>query len=109
MVTFDEFAKVFAFDTQKKCCIEILFQVTGSNKFNSCWMGKCYSVEKERDVYWFGLTEDGNNAYEYLSFSNLINAPVFDNHTLLELWSKITILEIDGCEPEQRIHTYFKE
>ena len=85
---------------------EIAFSVKGSEKFSFCWMGKMPDRVTKADVYWFGLTPDGNNAYDYSTFEEMSAAQVFDGSSLFERWNDVIILEIDACDPEERLQSY---
>lgn len=109
MISFEQIEKLFAFNTKQKFCVEILFQVHGIAKFDYCWMGKTWSREEKKDVYWYGLTSDGQNAYDYTSFEEMANDAVFDGRSLKDIWDQIEIEEIDGCDPEERLKDYIGE
>ena len=100
MITFDQIKKLFAFNTQGKQCIEIEFSVKGSDKFDNCWMGKFFDRKTKKDVYWFGLTADGSNAFDYPTFEEFASAKVFDGASLSQIWEEVTVLTVDGCDPE---------
>jgi len=100
MITFDKLSHMFAVETKKEYCLEIGFSVLGSEKFSSCWMGKQFDEEKQQDIYWYGLTEDGENAYEYISFEEMSDACVFDGRNLKEIWNKVELWSVDGAEPD---------
>ena len=100
MITFDQIKKLFAFNTQGKHCIEIEFSVKGSDKFDNCWMGKFFDRKAKKDVYWFGLTADGSNAFDYPTFEEFASAKVFDGVSLSQIWEEVTVLTVDGCDPE---------
>ena len=78
MITFDQIKRLMSFDIKKKYCIEIAFSVADSVKFDFCWMGKLPDKETGADVYWFGLTEDGENGFDYPTFEEFASAKVFD-------------------------------
>ena len=109
MITFEQIKKLFAFETQGKYCVEILFSVRESRKFDCCWMGKIHDIEIGRDTYWFGLTADGKNAFDYATFEEFSNAKVFDGKSLFEIWDSVTVEEIDSCEPMERLSNYIGE
>ena len=109
MISFDQIKQIFAFETQGRYCVEILFSVHESKKFDCCWMGKFHDKKIGHDVYWFGLTSDGKNAFEYATFGELSNANVFDGKSLFEIWDTLTVEEIDGCEPMDRLRHYIGE
>lgn len=100
MITFDQIEKLFAFNTQGNCCLEIEFSIRGSDKFDNCWMGKLFDKKTKKDVYWFGLTADGSNAFDYPTFEEFASAKVFDGASLSQIWEEVTILTVDGCDPE---------
>lgn len=109
MITFDQIEKLFAFDTERRFCVEIFFVLTGSEKFSYCWMGKMWNREEQRDVYWYGLTPDGLNAFDYSTFGEMVDAPVFDGQSLCQVWERVIIEDIDGCDPVERLHDYLDE
>ena len=100
MITFDQIEKLFAFNTQGNCCLEIEFSIRGSDKFDNCWMGKLFDKKRKKDVYWFGLTADGSNAFDYPTFEEFASAKVFDGKSLAQIWKEVTVLTVDGCDPE---------
>ena len=107
MTTFADITKVFSFDLQGNYCIEVLFSVKGYPKFQHCWMGKMpYKNDTQEDSYWFGLFSDGSGAYDYNSFNEFSSAPVFDGKSLKDIWECVEIIEIDGCDPAERIQFF---
>lgn len=109
MITFEQIGKLFATDTQGALCIEILFSVKGSEKLDRCMMGIFRYKEESKAVYWLGLTKDGKNAFDYSTFEELSSAKVFDGKSLYEIWDTVTVEEIDGCEPMERLLAYIGE
>ena len=105
-MTFEVFQKLMSFDTKGRSCIEILFLVKENDKFNFCWMGKMPDRKTKKDVFWYGLTPDGKNAYDYLTFEEFSSANVFDGKSLLEIWDNIVIEEINGCDPMEMVDIY---
>lgn len=104
MISFDDIIKVFSFDLQGKYCIEILFSVKGNPKLQHCWMGKLPDKnDTQEDSYWFGLFPDGSAAYDYDNFNEFSSAPLFDGKSLKEIWEYVEIIEIDGCDPADRL------
>ena len=85
MITFEQITKLFTFNTKKKFCVEIQFMLLNSQKYDYCWMGKMWSREEQKDVFWYGLTPDGKNAFDYPSFEEMANAPVFDGLSLKDV------------------------
>ena len=107
-ITFQDLTKVFEVSVGQNACIEIEFMLSNNHKFRQCWMGKLYDKEMDREVYWFGLTKDGMNAYDYISFEEMSQATVFDENSLKDVWDGIEIISIDGCEPEERVKYYLR-
>ena len=105
-ISFEDLTKVFAVSVGKTACIEVEFHLSNSDKYCQCWMGKLYDKEIEKETYWFGLTEDGMNAYEYTSFEEMSQATVFDGESLKDVWNDVEIISIDGCEPVERVEYY---
>lgn len=108
MISFDDISNLFARDLHNTSCIEVNFMVLDNPKFIDCWMGKMPDKRINKERYWFGLTEDGENASDYESFVEMVEARVFDSISLKEIWNQIQILSIDGCEPDWMISMYLK-
>ena len=106
MIQFEQMKQLFTFDTKKKFCVEIQFMLQGSTKFDYCWMGKMWSRDEQKDVFWYGLTPDGKNAFDYPSFEEMSQAPVFGGLSLKEAWDQVIVEEIDGCDPLERLQCY---
>lgn len=106
MISFNDKLKVFNTDLKGKFCIEIEFKIKDNYKYNDCWMGKLPDKKTKNDVLWFGLLSDGTAGYYYLTFKDMYSAPVFDGNSLYELWERVSINSIDGCDPEDRIGDY---
>ena len=107
MIPFEDIAKFFSLDLEEKQCIEIEFSVKGYPKYQSCWMGKMPDKEnKEKELYWYGLAPNGSEAYDYDNFQDFSSALVFGGKSLKEIWDKIELLSIDGCDPKDRLAVY---
>ena len=104
MITFDELKKLFSADLEHKYCLEILFDVDGEAEYQNCFMGKMPDEEHEsKYLYWFGLKEDGSQAFEFDNFDDFAAAPVFGGNTLHSIWHRVQIESVDGCDLETRI------
>lgn len=101
-IPFEQLRTLFSFDTEEGLCLEIEFLLNVNPDFDCCCMGKKYCKDVAGDIYWFGLTPDGINAYEYTSFEDFSNEPVFNGKSLLEIWNEVQILTIDGDNPCRR-------
>jgi len=107
MISFNDITKLFSRNLEGTFCIEIEFLVKEESTYQSCWMGKMPAKEnKEREVYWYGLVPDGSEAYDYDNFRDFSSASVFHGKSLKEIWEKVEILSIDGCDPEERLLAY---
>ena len=106
MITFDQIKQLLSLDIEGKYCFEIQFAVNGSEKFNFCWMGKLPDSKTAADVYWYGLTEDDENAYDFATFDEFANAKVFDGKSLLDVWKDVRVKSINSCDPLEMIELY---
>ncbi len=102
-ITLNELKRLFSTESDGDFCIEILFSLSEQKDFKECWMGKSTNFKKP---YWFGLSPDSKSKYDFESFDQMLKAPVFDDKCLQEVAEAINIIEIDGCEPEQRLLYY---
>ena len=106
MITFEDLERLFASETVQKYGLELEFWLKGSEKFDLCCMGRLWDKREKRAVYWYGLTPDGENAYDFPSFEEMAAAPVFDGLSLREIWDGVELLTIDACDPMERIGEY---
>lgn len=106
-ITFEEFCSVMSFDiTDNQTCIEIEFCIDNYKDYQGCWLGKMLYGKDEKVMYWFGLTEDGLQAYDFDSFDQFLNAKVFYFKSIKEIWDLVTIRSIDACNVEERLSFY---
>ena len=105
-MTFELFQKLMSIDTTGRFCVEIQFSVKGNEKYNYSWMGKMPDRKTKQDVFWYGLTSDGKNEYDYQTFEEFSSASIFDGKSLLEIWNNIVIEEINGCDPMVMVDLY---
>lgn len=91
-------------------CIEMNFSIKNDTKYKDCWIGKMPDDNKfGKEVYWFGLVEDGSQGYEYDTLDDLIKAKVFNGKSLSEIFNKIIWNTLDGCSFEERLSYYINE
>ena len=109
MISFEQIEKLFSCDSVQKCGIEIEFRLKESEKFDFCCMGLLLDKRKKRNVYWYGLTPDGENAYDFATFEEMAAAPVFDGLCLCEIWDRVELLSFDACDPMERIRDFIDE
>lgn len=70
-------------------------------------MGKMPNPDdRSKELYWFGLTPDGSQAYDYDTAEEILNAKVFHGKSLSDVIQNITWLEIDGCGVKWRLPDY---
>lgn len=102
----EEFSQMMDYDVVSRgACIEIQFEVEGSDEYNGCWMGKMPDAEKNslEETYWYGLVKDGSQAYSYPQKEEFLQAKIFNGKSILEIWDTIDIWPIDGCDVEERL------
>ena len=77
-------------------CIEILFCVDNDDEYQESWMGKMLDKRTKRNIFWFGLTDDGKQAYNYDSLQEFTDAKVFHgSSSLKDIWDLITLISVD--------------
>lgn len=88
-------------------CIEMNFSIKDDKEYKNCWIGKMPDDNKfGKEVYWFGLVEDGSQGYEYDTLDDIINAKVFNGKSLSEIFDEITWNTLDGSSFEERLSDY---
>ena len=107
-ITFEEFCSVMLYNISNNQTIEIEFCIDNCKDYQCSWLGKMFDDEGEESIYWFGLTEDGSQAYDYESFEQFSNANVFHGKSIKEIWNLVTILSIDACNIEERLPFYLE-
>ena len=106
-ISLDDFKQMMLFDVVKRnACIEIEFCIEGSDEYTSCWLGKTIDRNTSREVYWFGLTPDGLQAYDFETLEIFLNAEVFEGQSLGEKWELVNVYSIDGCNVKERLLFY---
>lgn len=100
-LTFDDIIKVFEQTISNSCC-EIEFCVNGMDTYSLCWMGKMRDRDNpEKYCHWFGLVEDGSQAYDYDNLEDFLNAKVFEGLSLKEVSDKIEYVSVNACTPDR--------
>jgi len=54
-------------------------------------------------LYYVEKGAEGDEILYFDTVGDLINAPMFDGESLLQVWNKMEIISIDGREPQERI------
>ena len=106
-ITFGNFTSVMFSDiTERTDGIEIWFCVDDNQDYYSCWLGKMIDKQTNSVCYWFGLVEDGSQAYDFDSFEQFVNANVFNGKSIKDIWDSVSLLSIDACDVQQRLPFY---
>ena len=106
---FGYFEKVMKSKVSDKYSVEIQFEVESSEIYNLSWMGKSIERETNREVFWFGLVEDGSQAYDYETFDEFVNSQVFyGEKSLKDLWDLILIFSLNGANESDIINVFLK-
>lgn len=108
-ISFLEFNKMMSYDVQgTNTCIEIRFQIDKDKKYDLCWMGKFFDNVNKKEIYWYGLVEDGTESYSFESEMEFVMAPIYKGENIKNIWNYITIISIDGCDVDERLLYYLK-
>jgi len=109
-IAFDDFKKMMESDVMSgPSCIEVEFCIDNFSEYDSCWLGKMGGsnhVKFERALYWYGLKPDGSQPYDFESFDDFVNAPVFRGKSIKEIWDSVTLYSIDGCTVDFMLPVY---
>ena len=109
-LTFAEFQGVMRHDLLEIGeCIEAEFCVDGCAEYKAANLGKTIDRYTNKEIYWFGLTEDGLQAYDFNSFEDFSNAKVFHGKDLKGIWESVSFYSIDACEVQERLPFYLGE
>ena len=106
-ISFEDFKKIMSYDiTKKQTCIEIHFCVDNYDAYQTSWLGKMLDRKTNKVIYWFGLTEDGSQAYDFDSFEEFVNAKVFYGKSLKEIWNSVSLISIDASDVQESLQFY---
>ena len=89
----DELIEILSRDVLKNnSCVEMNFFVDGDTEYTDCWLGKMPNKEKlGLELYWYGLVPDGTQAYDFYDLHEFLNAKVFHNESLIDIFDKISM------------------
>jgi len=108
-IVFEDFEHIMLYDVvENHACIEIEFCVDNYLDYQASWLGKTVNRDTKKAAYWFGLTEDGLQAYDFDSFEQFANAKIFHGSSIKEIWDSISLLSIDACETQERLSFYLE-
>lgn len=89
-----------------KISIEMEFLVDNFPMYQNCYLGKMANKDAEKVEYWFGLTPDGTQAYSYDTFEELVNARVFCDKSLKEVWNSVYFFSLNSATLEEVLPFY---
>ena len=108
-ITFESFELIMSYDLNKKRDphIEISFCIDGDMDYQASWMGKAIVDDgSKKQMYWYGLTPDCSQAYDFDSFEQFSNAKVFHGKSIKEVWQLVSIFSIDGGQVQEVLPFY---
>ncbi|WP_195266845.1 hypothetical protein [Clostridium sp. 1001275B_160808_H3] len=62
---------------ENNTCIEMNFCIDDDIEYQDCWLGKTSNKDNNKEIYWYGLVEDGSQAYNYDCLEDFFSAKVF--------------------------------
>ncbi len=91
-------------------CIEMNFCIDDDTEYEDCWLGKMPDRDNlDKEVYWYGLTSDGLQAYDYAKLEDILNSKVFNGKSLCDVIEKVTWYSLDECSIEERLPDYLDD
>ncbi len=70
-------------------CIEINFCIDDDTEYEDCWLGKMPDRDNPgKEVYWYGLTSNDLQAYDYAKLEDILNSKVFHGKSLCDVIEK---------------------
>ncbi len=91
-------------------CIEMNFCIDDDTEYEDCWLGKMPDRDNlGKEVYWYGLTSDGLQAYDYAKLEDILNSKVFHGKSLCDVIENVTWYSLDGCSIEERLPDYLDD
>lgn len=102
---FEKFYEIF----KKYGFLKSTFRLKNSKKFQNVWFGVMSNPYKNSELtYWFNCNED-NLKYEFPSVDEFVNAKIFDEKSLKDIWENIEIISLDGKSPYDYIAPHFEQ
>lgn len=87
--------------------IEMNFSLENDKKYDDCWLGKMPNENNcGKELFWYGLVEDGNENYNYDNLEELLTANIFNGKNLKEIIKDVEWHSLDGCSIEERLIDY---
>ena len=108
-IDFQDFKRIMLYAINNNACIEIEFCVDNYMEFQNAWMGKIVNPNTKKPTFWFGLTPDGTQAYDFDTFEAFISARIFRGKSIEEIWDSISISSLDGGLLEETLPFYLEQ
>lgn len=91
-------------------CIEMNFCIDNDKEYEDCWIGKMPDKgDVTKEIYWYGLVQDGSQAYDYNELEDILNAKVFYGKSIYDVIEEITWYSLDGCSIEDMVSYYIND
>lgn len=102
-IKLEDLIKILNSDVIKyKSCIEMNFCIDNDVEYEDWWIGKMQDRENSgKEIYWYGLVEDGSQAYKYAKLEDILNAKVFNGKGMYDVIEKVTWKSLDGCSIDE--------
>ena len=88
---------------ENNTCIEMNFCIDDDLEHEDCWLGKRVDKDNNKEIYWYGLVEDGTQAYYYDCLDDILSAKVFKDNDIRDIWGRVTWYSLNGCDVEEMI------
>ena len=106
-IKFEDFKVVLADDIDVNYPLEVEFYIDDCETYVVSYMGKMANKATKGYKYWYGLVENGSQAYTYPTFEEFTNAKVFyGKQSLKDLWDKVSITSLNGGTCEEMLPYY---
>ena len=92
-ISFDDFTNQLSKNWN---CLEVWFCVDNFPDYWNCWLGKMVERETGSIIYWYGLVEDGSQAYDFPAIDKFINAKVFQGKSIKDIWDLVSFYSFNG-------------
>ena len=97
-ILFDDFIKELSKDWT---CLEVCFYVDNHPDYQDCWLWKMVERETNSIIYWYGLVKDGSQAYDFPTMNEFVDAKIFQDRSLKDIWELISIYSFNGIDIEE--------
>lgn len=107
-IKLEDFIEVLKSDVlESNSCIEMNFCIDDDAEYHDCWIGKMPDKDNpNKEIYWYGLVQDGSQAYDYGCLEDILSAKVFNERGICDIWKRVTWYSLDGCSIEEMLPSY---